>query len=403
MIGSQIEQTLPLRRFFQTPKERLKLGIEGRYPDHLIENTRENKGLHHSVNEQLTRSWVKHYFIAHQLRETGNPDDAISRDTNLLEIFKTTIPLAENSFTESTMSSWRMFLDSAFRDTETPWYSGIRKSLMRERFYSAIEQLELEIPSSNTQHMLQFYDHNRMLRRIPRIPVKLFFALPGNEKEKLVGILRRAVSDNPHNLDAALLTYGFLKSWDRAGDFLDLARQENRRDLEEWYYWVENDMKNLGSFKRAAGDFTTSFFLYDREMLGAPEYREVADWFLKESEFKAAYHFYYKAKEFETAQDLLQNISIREFADLTNLRRLSKGEKTLDPQGDPSRFAVLYQEEMETLRGFARIRSAETYKQVAAKARQHFDRETIETKYAFGELSEEEYHRLIRQLQERQQ
>jgi len=64
---------------------------------------------------------------------------------------------------------------------------------------------------------------------------------------------------------------------------------------------------------------------------------------------------------------------------------------------------MLYHEEIETLRGFARIRAAETYKQVAVKARQHFDRETIETKYAFGELTEDEYQRLIRQLQERVQ
>jgi len=68
-----------------------------------------------------------------------------------------------------------------------------------------------------------------------------------------------------------------------------------------------------------------------------------------------------------------------------------------------TRFATMYQEEMETLRGFARIRAQETYKQVAVKARQHFDRETIETKYAFGELSDDEYQRLIRQLQERKQ
>jgi uncharacterized membrane protein len=70
---------------------------------------------------------------------------------------------------------------------------------------------------------------------------------------------------------------------------------------------------------------------------------------------------------------------------------------------DANRFALLYQEEVETLRGFSRIRAAETYKQVAVKARQHFDRETIETKYAFGELSEDEYQRLIRQIQERKQ
>jgi len=116
-----------------------------------------------------------------------------------------------------------------------------------------------------------------------------------------------------------------------------------------------------------------------------------------------AYHFYYRAKDFETALELLQNISVKEFGELTNQRRISKGEKIFDLLGDTSRIASLYQEEIETLKGFARIRAAETYKQVAVKARQHFDRETIETKYAFGELSEEEYHRLIRQLVERKQ
>jgi hypothetical protein len=146
-----------------------------------------------------------------------------------------------------------------------------------------------------------------------------------------------------------------------------------------------------------------SFYIYDRSNITTPEYKEMADWYLKESEFKSAYHFYYKAMEFETALELLQNISVKEFAELTNLRRLSKGEKPFDLSGDLSRFGGMFQEEMETLRGFARIRAAEMYKQVAVKARQHFDRETLETKYAFGELTEDEYHRLIRQLQERKQ
>jgi hypothetical protein len=86
-----------------------------------------------------------------------------------------------------------------------------------------------------------------------------------------------------------------------------------------------------------------------------------------------------------------------------NLRRISKGEKIIENGVDGSRLAGMYEEEIETLRGFARIRAAETFKQVAVKARQHFDRETIETKYAFGELSDNEYHRLIDQLAERKQ
>ena len=133
------------------------------------------------------------------------------------------------------------------------------------------------------------------------------------------------------------------------------------------------------------------------------EHREIGEWFFKENEFKLAYHFYYKAKEFELALELLQNISAKEFAELTNMRRISRSERPFDLTGELSRFALLYQEEMETLRGFARIRAAESYKQVTVKARQHFDRETIETKYAFGELTEDEYQRLIRQLQERKQ
>jgi hypothetical protein len=162
-------------------------------------------------------------------------------------------------------------------------------------------------------------------------------------------------------------------------------------------------MKSIGAMKRSSGDFLSLFFLYDRAGFGSPEYRDIADWFLKESEFKFSYHFYYKAKEFETAIEILQNISPREFSELLNLRRTSSGERAIDLTADGTRLELMYQEEIETLRGFARIRAAETYRQVAVKARQHFDRETIETKYAFGELTDDEYHRLIKQLQERMQ
>lgn len=337
------------------------------------------------------------------LRDKSSQDDTLNRDHNLIDVFKTTIPLEDNSFIESTMSSWRMFLESALRETDAPWYSGIKKNLITERFYSAIEHLELEMPESNSQRLFLFTDHVKMQRRIPRIPIKLFFALPGNEKEKMIEILRRAINNNPHNNDLALLTFCFFKAWGRTIDFLELVRTENRNDLEEWYFWVEHDMHSLGAIKRDTGDYTASFHIYDRASLSIGEYKELADWYLKENEFKAAYHFYYRAKEFEVAMELLQNISVKEFAELTNLRRISKGEKQFDIASDLTRFSTLYQEETETLRGFARIRAQENYKHVAVKARQHFDRETIETKYAFGELSEDEYNRLIRQLQERKQ
>ena len=389
--------------FFQKDEDRLKLGVEGVYPDHLVEQGKGKPDTRIAVNETLTRPWIKHYFIMQLLRDTRSQDEMILRDSNLIEIFRTTVPLAENSFAESSMSSWQMFLGSAFHDADTPWYHGIRKMLIPGRFHQAIEQLELEPPSSNPQHSDQFYDDSRTLRKIPRVPIKLFISLTGNEKERLIEILRQCVMNNPHNTDAALLTYSFLKAWNRSRDFLELARLEGRTELEEWYYWIEGDMKSLGALRREAGDHATCFFIYDRAFLTASEYKEIADWFLKESEFKSAYHFYYRAKQFETAIELLQNISPKEFGELTNFRRLSKGEKPIELAGEGSKFAALYEEEIETLRGFARIRSAETYKQVAVKARQHFDRETIETKYAFGELTDDEYQRLIRQLAERAQ
>lgn len=390
-------------QLFQKQKERLILGIQGSYPDFLIEQQKGKSEIRNPVNEPLSRAWLKHYFLTYKLRETTSEDDILSRDNNLLEVIKTTIPLKENSYIEGTLSSWRMFLDSAYRDADTPWYTGIRKILVQDRFYSAIEQLDLEMPDSNSQRLHYFYDHTKTLRKFPRIPIKLFFSLPGNEREKLIEILRQAVNNNPHNIDVALLTYCFLKAWNRSADFLELARTENRNEFEEWYFWVEGDLQSVGVLKRDIRDYQTSFYIYDRAILTAPEYKELADWFLKESEFKAAYHFYFKAKEFELALELLQNISVKEFAELTNLRRISRSEKTLDVSGDLTRFSTMYQEEMETLRGFTRIRSAEAYKEVAQKARQHFDRETIETKYAFGELTDDEYNKLVRQLQERQQ
>lgn len=390
-------------RFFQKQKERLILGTQGNYPDFLVEQQKGKSEIRNPINESMSRAWLKHYFLTYKLRETSSEDDILARNNNLLDVIKTTIPLKENSYIEGTLSSWRMFLDSAFRDTNTPWYSGIRKTLIQERFFSAIEQLDIEIPDSNNQRLTYFYDHTKSLRKFPRIPIKLFFSLPGNERENLIEILRQAVNNNPHNIDVALLTYCFLKAWNRSADFLELARTENRNELEEWYFWVEGDLQSVGILKREVRDYQTSFYIYDRATLTAAESKELADWFLKESEFKAAYHFYSKAKEFEVALELFQNISVKEFAELTNIRRISQGEKTLDVSGDLTRFSTMYQEEMETLRGFTRIRSAEAYKEVAMKARQHFDRETIETKYAFGELTDDEYNRLVRQLQERQQ
>ena len=334
-------------KIFEKDADRLKQGVQGIYPDALIEQTKEHSEIRHAVNEALVRPWIRHFFLAQILRDSGASEDTVMRNRNIIEIFKTTIPLPENSFVESAMSSWQMFIGSAFRETDTPWYNGIRKTMIQDRFYSAIEQLELEIPKSNPQHSFQFHDHSKHLRRIPRVPIKLIFSLPGNERENIVGILRQAMNTNPHNVDVALLIYCFFKAWGRTRDFLDLARQENRPELEEWYFWIENDMNSLGALKREAGDYSAAFFIYDRALLSPVEQKEIADWFLKESEFKSAYHFYYKAKEFETALELLQNISV--------------------------------------------------------KARQHFDRETIETKYAFGELTDDEYQRLLRQLVERSQ
>ena len=145
-------------QIFQSYKERLKQGVQGSYPEHLIEIPKEKTEVRHAINDQLTRPWVKHYFLTQVLKETNNADDTLARDSNLVQIFKSTIPLTENSFIESTMSSWRMFIDNAFRDADTQWYSGIRKVVNEERLHSAIEQLELEMPASNTQRAYQFQD-----------------------------------------------------------------------------------------------------------------------------------------------------------------------------------------------------------------------------------------------------
>ncbi|HLF14450.1 MAG TPA: hypothetical protein VI932_06140 [Bacteroidota bacterium] len=390
-------------QILKSGREKLREGADGSYPVALVETTKTRTEVRHEIDEALTRPWVRHQFLNQALHASGEQDDQISFSRNLIILFKTTIPLPENAFTESRLSAWRMFLDSAFRDADTPWYRGTRKVLVKERFYTAIEQLELEVPESNPQKQLQFRDHHNTLRRLPRVPIKLLFSLPGNERETVCGILREALIANPHNIDIVLLTYAFFVAWDRGTDLLAIAQQEDRDDLKEWYYWVNNDMKSIGAMKRSSGEYLSLFFLYDRAGFGSAEYRDIADWLLRESEFKFSYHFYYKAKEFETALEILQNISPREFSELLNLRRTSAGERPVDLSADAARLELMYQEEIETLRGFARIRAAETYKQVAVKARQHFDRETIETKYAFGELTEDEYQRLIRQLQERMQ
>ena len=390
-------------QLLKSAKEKLREGADGAFPTSLIETTKTKSEVRHEVDETNTRPWLRHHFLGAVINASGEQDDQVAFSKNLITIFRTTIPLPENAFTESRLTSWRMFLESAYRDADTAWYHGTRKTLVKERFYTAIEQLELEVPESNQQRLLQFRDHHNGLRRLPRLPVKLLFALPGNERETVCGILRDALVSNPHNVDLALLAYAFFVAWERPTDFLAIAQQEDRDDLKEWYYWVNGDMKSIGAMKRSSGDFLSLFFLYDRAGFGPTEYRDIADWFLKESEFKFSYHFYHKAKEFETALEILQNISPREFSELLNLRKTSLGERALDLNAEGTRVDLLYQEEIETLRGFARIRAAEMYRQVAVKARQHFDRETIETKYAFGELTEDEYHRLIRQLQERMQ
>lgn len=193
-------------QLFHTEKERLKLGVQGMYPKHLVEHSKDKTEVRHTINEQLTQPWIIHYFYTQLIRESNVPEDIVSRNNNLIEIFRTTIPLTDNSFIESSLSSWRLFIDSSYRDSDVVWYSGIRKLLNQDRFHSAIEQLELEMPTSNPQHLYQFSDHTKTLRKIPRVPIKLFFSLPGNEREKLIEVLRQAINNNPHNVDIVLLS-----------------------------------------------------------------------------------------------------------------------------------------------------------------------------------------------------
>jgi hypothetical protein len=388
---------------FRSSRELLQAGIVGQFPSQISEITASRAELRHAVNETLTRPWIRHFFITEALQaQSVTTEEKLARAKNLVEIFRTTIPLPENNFADSPLSSWRMFLEASFRDAELSWHRGFRKLLVKERLFNAIEHLEIDVPESNPQRAMQFRDQRGSLRRLPRIPVKLLITLPGNEREAVCRTLKAAMGNNPHNTDLAMLAYALFVAWDRGIDFLQIVQEFDRDELKEWYYWVNNDMTSLGVLKKTARDFSGYFYICDRADYTPGEYREIADWYLRESEFKYAYHFYQKAKEFETAIDLLQNISHREFAELSNMRRISAGDRPVDYTADAGRMELIYGEELETLRGFARIREAGAYRQVAVRARQHFDRETIETKYAFGELTEDEYQRLINQLTERQ-
>jgi len=55
--------------FFQKDEDRLKLGVEGVYPDHLVEQGKAKPDTRKAVNETLTRPWIKHYFIMQLLRD----------------------------------------------------------------------------------------------------------------------------------------------------------------------------------------------------------------------------------------------------------------------------------------------------------------------------------------------
>ena len=121
-------------KLFQTDEERLRLGVQGNFPEHLMEQKKDGSEIKQPINESLTRPWIRHYFLIQFLRKTNATDDIVTRDLNIIDIFRTTIPLVENSFIESALNSWQMFLGSAFRDADTPWYTGIKRVMVTERF-----------------------------------------------------------------------------------------------------------------------------------------------------------------------------------------------------------------------------------------------------------------------------
>jgi hypothetical protein len=385
-------------QLFLTNKDRLILGSNGTYPTSVIEVDKEGNQKKHDVSEKFSRPWIKHHFLTQILRESGTEEAIESRDKNLIDVLKTTLPLAENSYSESSLPSWKSFIDISFKTIEARWYAGQKKVFLKEKFDLAIEQMELDLPLSNSQRSFLFLDEMRFLRKFPKIPIKLFFSVSLKDKQNVVEVIRQAIQENPHNRDIELLAFLFFKGFKLIDELLDFAQQLGRTDFEEWIYWAENDMKSLGEVRKAKNDFVTSFYFFDVANLSPDVCKEIAEWYLGESEFRQAFHFYYKAKEFEIAQDILQNIGVKEYGALAAMRQLNSATNT-----DLSEVNIknLFEQELETLHGFNRIRANEAYKKVASVPSVQFDRETVENKYAFGELTEEEYVRLITQLRDR--
>ncbi|RCK71696.1 MAG: hypothetical protein IGBAC_0787 [Ignavibacteriae bacterium] len=384
-------------QFFLSQKDRLTLGANGAYPNTLIEIDKEGSQKKHDVHEKVTRPWIRHYFYTQLLRELGSGDIIEARDRNLIDILKTTLPLAENSYAESSLSCWRIFIDTSFKTIETKWLSGQRKIFLKEKFSKAVEHIEIEPPFSNPQRSFLFLDENRFLRRLPKIPIKLFFSFSNNYLSELLEILKQSVLQNPHNRDVEHLMYLFYKGFNAIPELIEFAKNNNRSEYLEWIYWAEDDKRSLAEMRRSRNEFELAFYFYDSASLTPAEYKEIADWYLSESEFKFAYHFYYKAKEFEIAQDILQNIGIKEFSALAKMRHLINSSSELNE----NTIKNLFEQELETLQGFNRIRANESYQRIASSPSLQFDRETVENKYAFGELTEEEYLRLLAQLRDR--
>ena len=61
-------------KVFQTSGDRLKMGVQGNYPEYLIERTKERAEIRHTINESLTRPWIRHYFISQLIRETNSQE-----------------------------------------------------------------------------------------------------------------------------------------------------------------------------------------------------------------------------------------------------------------------------------------------------------------------------------------
>jgi hypothetical protein len=385
-------------QLFLTNKDRLILGSNGTYPTSVIEVDKEGNQKKHDISEKFTRPWIKHHFLTHILRESGTEEAIESRDKNLIDILKTTLPLAENSYSESALPSWKPFIDISFKTVEARWYAGQKKIFNKDKFDSAIEQMELDLPLSNSQRSFLFLDENRFLRKLSKIPIKLFFSVSPKDKQHILEVVRQVLGQNPHNRDIELLAYLFYRASNMLEDLVEFSRELERPEFEEWIYWAENDMKSLGEIKKLKNDFISSFYFFDSSNLSPDTCKEIAEWYLGESEFKQAYHFYYKAKEFEIAQDILQNIGAKEYGALLAMRQLNA---TTNIDLSEANLKNLFEQELQTLSGFNRIRANEAYKKVASLPAAHLDRETVENKYAFGELTEEEYVRLITQLRDR--